>query len=250
MIDELLRRWLLLPPRASALAGAIDHLHYAVILITMFGVLAISLLAIALCIRYRARAPSDGRARHDSSARPTPPWAELALVLGVFGLFLGLWGVGFQQYVRMSEAPPGSYDIYVSGQYSTPLTISAGDNIVITGNLTTSLTGTATLGLVANQFVRVMHGVKSGSGCTGGVIEDSNHTIDNAVIEGPLIRVTCTGTGTHAGRPAFRCSAVADGISYPFFGVVNLRARRVTYCKRDAPPVPSLNIPLNRRCLA
>jgi len=77
-------------------------------------------------------------------------------------------------------------DIYVKGTYTTPLTISAGDNIVITGNLTTSLTGTATLGLVANQFVRVMHGIKSGSGCTSGV-DDPNYTIDNPVIDAAIL---------------------------------------------------------------
>lgn len=57
--------------------------------------------------------------------------------------------------VTYSQNAAGYYygpcgDIYVNGSYTTPLTISAGDNIVINGNLTTSLTGTATLGLVAN----------------------------------------------------------------------------------------------------
>src|SRR5690242_5138968 len=94
--------------------------------------------------------------------------------------------------VTYSQNASGYYygpcgDIYVSGQYSTPLTISAGDNIVITGSLTTSLTGTATLGLVANQFVRVMHGVKSGSGCTGGVVEDATHTIANPTIDAAIL---------------------------------------------------------------
>lgn len=94
--------------------------------------------------------------------------------------------------VTYSQNSSGYYygpcgDIYVNGSYSTPLTISAGDNIVITGSLTTSLTGPATLGLVANQFVRVMHGVKSGSGCTGGVIEDTTHTIDNPVIDAAIL---------------------------------------------------------------
>ncbi len=58
-------------------------------------------------------------------------------------------------------------DIYVSGTYSSPLTIAAANNVIVTGNLTnttdtnitgtSSPTGTATLGLVANQYVRVMH---------------------------------------------------------------------------------------------
>jgi hypothetical protein len=32
--------------------------------------------------------------------------------------------------------------------------------------------------------------------------------------------------------------------------VVDTSARRITYCKRDPPPVPSQNVPLSPRCLA
>jgi len=80
-------------------------------------------------------------------------------------------------------------DIYVSGTYSTGLTLAAADNIVITGNLLNSTdtnaltmpTGTATMGLVANQYVRVYHPVTnpSSSSCTG---TTSNRTIDAAIL--------------------------------------------------------------------
>jgi hypothetical protein len=58
-------------------------------------------------------------------------------------------------------------DVFVKGTYTTPLTIGAANNVVINGNLTTNNdgqgnpTGSATLGLVANEFVRVMHGCAS-----------------------------------------------------------------------------------------
>ncbi|HJS96957.1 MAG TPA: hypothetical protein VJ741_22000 [Solirubrobacteraceae bacterium] len=71
-------------------------------------------------------------------------------------------------------------DVYVSGSYNTPLTIGAANNVVISGNLTTSAdgsgnpTGSATLGLVANEFVRVMHG------CTSNQL--TNPTIDAAIL--------------------------------------------------------------------
>jgi hypothetical protein len=61
-------------------------------------------------------------------------------------------------------------DVYVSGNYTTSATIAAANNVIINGNLTTSEdgsgapTGGAALGVVANQFVRVMHGVTDGSG--------------------------------------------------------------------------------------
>ncbi len=81
-------------------------------------------------------------------------------------------------------------DIYVKGTYLTGLTIAAADNIVITGNLQnttdtdgqTMPTGTATMGLVANQYVRVYHPVTnpgSSTSCTGST---SNLTIDAAIL--------------------------------------------------------------------
>lgn len=56
-------------------------------------------------------------------------------------------------------------DIYVSGSYSVPVTIAAANDVIVTGSLTnasdtggqTAPTGTATAGLVANQYVRVWH---------------------------------------------------------------------------------------------
>jgi Tfp pilus assembly protein PilX len=69
-------------------------------------------------------------------------------------------------------------DIYISGTYTTPVTIAAAHDIVVTGNTTTSEdakgnpTGPATLGLVANRYVRVMHT------CSG----NPNRTIDGAIL--------------------------------------------------------------------
>jgi Tfp pilus assembly protein PilX len=69
-------------------------------------------------------------------------------------------------------------DIYVSGSYTSPLTIAAADDVIVTGNLTTTVdasgnpTGAATLGLVANQYVRVKHD------CTG----NPDVTIDGAIL--------------------------------------------------------------------
>jgi hypothetical protein len=68
---------------------------------------------------------------------------------------------------------------------------------------------------------------------------------------GPLQRTTCTPAGSStAARRAFRCTATASNVNYQFVGVVDVDARRLTYCKRDAPPVPSQNVPVSPRCLA
>jgi Tfp pilus assembly protein PilX len=49
-------------------------------------------------------------------------------------------------------------NVYVSGNYSNSLTIAADNDIIIDGNITHS-GNTPVLGLVANNFVRVMHGM-------------------------------------------------------------------------------------------
>jgi Tfp pilus assembly protein PilX len=71
-------------------------------------------------------------------------------------------------------------DVYVQGNYTTPVTIAAQNNVVVDGSITTSAdgsgnpTGGATLGLVANEFVRVMHGCSSN--------DLINPTIDAAIL--------------------------------------------------------------------
>jgi hypothetical protein len=61
----------------------------------------------------------------------------------------------------------GCGNVYVHGKYTESLTIASADDVIVNGNLTTSTesngepTGTATLGLIAENFVRVYHPVES-----------------------------------------------------------------------------------------
>jgi hypothetical protein len=48
------------------------------------------------------------------------------------------------------------------------VTIAAANDIIIDGSVTTNLTGPAVAGFVANNFIRVMHGVTTRSGTTQG----------------------------------------------------------------------------------
>jgi hypothetical protein len=66
------------------------------------------------------------------------------------------------------EVEKGCGNVYVSGTYSEPLTIAAEDDLTITGNiyptsvagkLGTAPSGTATVGLIAGEYVRVYHPV-------------------------------------------------------------------------------------------
>jgi Tfp pilus assembly protein PilX len=85
-------------------------------------------------------------------------------------------------------------DVYVSGNYNAPLTIGAADDIIVgtTGGTGTGLatttsdgsgnpTGGATLGLVANQYVRVMHG------CDGSGNNIPSQTLTNPIIDAAIL---------------------------------------------------------------
>jgi hypothetical protein len=74
--------------------------------------------------------------------------------------------------------------------------------------------------------------------------------ISRGIVDGPLKRSACIRLAPHRGRTTlpFRCAVIAGGLGYPFLAVVDVRARKITYCKVDAPPVPSDNIPVSRRC--
>jgi type II secretory pathway pseudopilin PulG len=101
--------------------------------------------------------------------------------------------------VTYSTNSSGNYagcegDVYISGNYSSPLTIAAANDIIIDSNhlsgagygVTTSAdasgnpTGTATLGLVANKYVRVMHGCTGGNNVASQTL--TNPTIDAAIL--------------------------------------------------------------------
>ena len=84
-------------------------------------------------------------------------------------------------------------DAYVAGSYTVPVTIATANNIIIDGSITTTSsnnvpTGSATLGLVANQFIRVMHGeTYDGQGnCTGDI---SSQTFSGITIDAAMLAV-------------------------------------------------------------
>jgi hypothetical protein len=80
---------------------------------------------------------------------------------------------------------------------------------------------------------------------------DMTTLINQGSLNGPLQHSSCAMTG-RPGRAGqrFRCTASAAGVSYPFLGVVDARARTIVYCKRDPPPIPAQSVPLSPRCTA
>ncbi len=100
----------------------------------------------------------------------------------------------------------------------------------------------------APHTVRLSRGANPADALTRAVRADMVGLIAHGELDGPLSRSSCTLIRTRAGSQAFRCAAIADGLTYPFLGVVDVPAGLVTYCKRDPPPIPSDNIPVSSRC--
>jgi hypothetical protein len=101
----------------------------------------------------------------------------------------------------------------------------------------------------APRVIRLAAGLSPRAGMTRTVRATMSGLIGKGVIDGPLQRVRCT---PHRGgdRIGLSCVATANDVNYDFVGVVDVPARQLTYCKRDEPPVPSMNIPVSARCHA
>ncbi len=138
-------------------------------------------------------------------------------------------------------------DVYVSGNYTTPVTIAAMNNIIINGNITTStdgsgnLNGTATLGLVANEFVRVMHGINgtvTATSCGTPGTNNSTYTLTNPVIDAAILALnhsfivdnyTCGATPGANGQPG---TLTVDGaIAQDYRGPVGTGTASTGYLK-------------------
>lgn len=75
--------------------------------------------------------------------------------------------------------------------------------------------------------------------------------IRDGAIAGPLRRALCHPTGRSGSRLGFSCTVNSGSVIYPFLAAVDTAARRVTYCKRDPPPVPSEEpVPVSSGCRA
>ena len=73
-----------------------------VIITTMIGSAAVGLMAVGFVVRYRQRGTGPRRA---IARRRWHRGSSGRIALGLFGLFLGFWVIGFLQYVRLRVAP-------------------------------------------------------------------------------------------------------------------------------------------------
>lgn len=100
----------------------------------------------------------------------------------------------------------------------------------------------------APHVVVLRAGAAPGHAIARAVRADILKQVNQGFINGPIERSTCTALKSHGSSIPFKCTVLAANIQYPFLGVVDVSAKRITYCKRDPPPVPSQNIPVSRRC--
>jgi cytochrome c oxidase subunit 2 len=97
-----------MPPRASSVAGEVDHLFNFVLAITVFFSLLIFALMFYFAVKYRWREgqPEDTSPSHSMFLEVTWTIIPTILVLVIF-----YWG--FRSYVNMTVAPPNAYEIKV-----------------------------------------------------------------------------------------------------------------------------------------
>jgi cytochrome c oxidase subunit 2 len=119
-VNEFLRTILFLPEQRSTLAQDIDWLHYFVILTTMAGSVAVAVITMYFLIRYRQGAvvarevSTDERSSLHRAGMPL--WVEGAIIVGLLGLFVMWWVLGFRQFVQIRTAPRDSIEVYVTAK--------------------------------------------------------------------------------------------------------------------------------------
>jgi hypothetical protein len=82
------------------------------------------------------------------------------------------------------------------------------------------------------------------------IAADARGRIEKGELTGRLQSVHCNPPGApHGGRRAFRCTATAAGVAYPFLAVADESTRQLTWCKVDPPPVSGApEVPVSPRC--
>lgn len=96
--------------------------------------------------------------------------------------------------------------------------------------------------------IQLASGQSVQAGFVAAVHADIRHRLKTGNIQGRVQKVGCHRSGARRGRVAYSCIAQVQNVKYPFVGVYTAKSKRITYCKRDLPPIPSENIPVSARC--
>jgi len=101
----------------------------------------------------------------------------------------------------------------------------------------------------APHVVKLKPGVTPSDGLRAAVVGYMTYQINQGAMDGPIKRASCRSVAGGTGvRQVLRCDVTASDVTYPFDGVVQPAAGVITYCQRVQPPLPSMNIPVSKRC--
>jgi hypothetical protein len=105
----------------------------------------------------------------------------------------------------------------------------------------------------APHVVRFPARVHTLSAAAGAVERYMANETSRDLISGPVVGAAhCTASGGHSQRVRFHCEIHAGPagqvLLYPFQGVVQPAARKVTYCQVITPPYPLSDVPLSAAC--
>lgn len=103
----------------------------------------------------------------------------------------------------------------------------------------------------APHRARLKPGRPAAAAARGAVVAYMAHQIARGIFDGPITRASCRpAAGSTSGRQVFHCDVTASAlaVTYPFDGVVQTAAGVITFCQRVAPPLPSMTVPVSKRC--
>ena len=101
----------LFPPRASTLAGSVDHLYFFLLGVTAFFSTLIFLVIAFFAIKYRRRSDAERPGEIHGSMTLEIVWTAIPLVIVMF-----IFGWGVEIFYRRSRAPADSMTVYVVGK--------------------------------------------------------------------------------------------------------------------------------------
>lgn len=103
-----------MPNDASTFAGSYDGLFSFLLWISLVSLAGIAAAMIYFCVKYRATSreanePAESQLDHSNTLEIT--WSVIPLII-----VIGVFGVGFKQFVDLRSAPRAAYEVHATGQ--------------------------------------------------------------------------------------------------------------------------------------
>jgi hypothetical protein len=177
------------------------------------------------------QAPSRGPGRSLSPRGKPPMWAQWVLALGVATILVAALIVWVDHEQATANEPAPVVKPSAIAEQNREATVLVGQD-------------------QAPHTFRIAGPTASVVAVRDAVDDVMRAEIKTGMISGELQGTSCSrlAPGSTATRSVFRCTAEVGSVNYPFDGVVEPQARRVTVCKHDLSPIPRLQISVSDRC--